>query len=472
MSQSTFPRRGFIKGLGAAAIAAPLASMLSSCAAGTGGGEGDIKQKSAAAKSKDNPFGMAENSKLDAVVFNGGYGIAYCEYAANVMKKKWPKTESVSVKASNHIGQELQPRFADGNPPDVLDNAGSGRINVSAILDQLDSIDDLLEAENYEGKKIADTLYAGVKDTGTYGDKFVELNYVMSAYCLWYSGSLFKEHGWEAPKTWDDLLKLGEEAKKAGKYLFLFGKEAADYYMLMCLGSAIKEGGDEVRLNFENLKPKAWSQEPMQAALTSLKKIIDNGYMKPGGAGTQFTAAQSQWCHDQAALLYPSGSWIENEMKSQTKSGFDMMGCPEPSVSNSPAMGHGALHAGPREAFLFPSKAKNPGAGKEFMRAMLSKEAATNFAKTVHVPTIVKGSVPEDGFGSTALMSLSKMLDVAEDKMFPIRFSTFYGMTKDNLVPWNDFLSGKKSVKELTDAMQAISDKVANDSSIKKTTFK
>ena len=69
-------------------------------------------------------------------------------------------------------------------------------------------------------------------------------------------------------------------------------------------------------------------------------------------------------------------------------------------------------------------------------------------------------------------MSLSKMLDAAEDKMFPIRFSAFYGMTKDNLVPWNDFLSGKKSVKELTDAMQAISDKVANDSSIKKPTFK
>ena len=231
MSQFIFPRRGFIKGLGAAAAAAPLAGLLSSCAAGTGGGDDDVKGGSAVAKTKDNPFGMAKDAKLDAVIFNGGYGIAYCEYAAKIMKEKWPKMASISVKASNHIGQELQPRFADGNPPDVLDNAGSGRIKVSAILGQLDTVDDLLAAQNLEGTTISDTLYAGVKDVGTYDGKFVELNYVMTAYCLWYSGSLFAKQGWQAPKTWEDCIKLGAEAKRAGKYLFLFGKEAADYYM-------------------------------------------------------------------------------------------------------------------------------------------------------------------------------------------------------------------------------------------------
>ena len=156
MSQFIFPRRGFIKGLGAAAAAAPLAGLLSSCAAGTGGGDDDVKGGSAVAKTKDNPFGMAKDAKLDAVIFNGGYGIAYCEYAAKIMKEKWPKMTSISVKASNHIGQELQPRFADGNPPDVLDNAGSGRIKVSAILGQLDTVDDLLAAQNLEGTTISD----------------------------------------------------------------------------------------------------------------------------------------------------------------------------------------------------------------------------------------------------------------------------------------------------------------------------
>ena len=41
----------------------------------------------------------------------------------------------------------------------------------------------------------------------------------------------------------------------------------------------------------------------MQAVFNGLKKIIDAGYVKPGGAGTQFTAAQSQW--SDAAGLHP-----------------------------------------------------------------------------------------------------------------------------------------------------------------------
>ena len=51
--------------------------------------------------------------------------------------------------------------------------------------------------------------------------------------------------------------------------------------------------------------------------------------------------------------------------------------------------------------------------GKEILRAMLSKDAATNFSKTRLAPTIVKGLVPSDGFGSTALVSQTKMLDAA-----------------------------------------------------------
>ena len=38
-----------------------------------------------------------------------------------------------------------------------------------------------------------------------------------------------------------------------------------------------------------------------------MKQIIDAGYMKPGGAGTQFTAAQAQWSLDQDGAAVPVG---------------------------------------------------------------------------------------------------------------------------------------------------------------------
>jgi N-acetylglucosamine transport system substrate-binding protein len=99
--------------------------------------------------------------------------------------------------------------------------------------------------------------------------------------------------------------------------------------------------------------------------------------------------------------------------------------------------------------------------GKEIMRAMLSKDAATNFSKEKLAPTIVKGLVPADGFGSTALVSQTKMLDAAGTNIFDWEFASLYGLNTDQLVIWNSFLSGQATAAQLTTQMQAISDKAA-----------
>ena len=275
----------------------------------------------------------------------------------------------------------------------------------------------------------------------------------------------------DPPKTWNEALDLGAKAKAKGKYLWVWGKEAATYYQTMAVNSAIKEGGDEVRLALENLKPKCWSMPQIQGVFSALGEMVQKGYFVPGGAGTQFTAAQAKWSNDEQAILYPSGGWIENEMKDATKSGFQMTGAPEPTVSSSPALPLAGLRAAAGEPFIVPSQGKNVAGGKELLRAMLSKEAATNFSKTRLAPTIVKGLVPADGFGSTALVSQTKMLDAAGSNTFNYQFVDYYGMNTDQLVPWNSFLAGQLDVAGLTSALQDITDKIANDSSVKKLTI-
>jgi N-acetylglucosamine transport system substrate-binding protein len=214
----------------------------------------------------------------------------------------------------------------------------------------------------------------------------------------------------------------------------------------------------------DNLKENCWSHPAVQSVLTAMEKIIKAGYVKPGGSGTAFTAAQAQWIHDEAAVLYPSGSWIENEMKDQTLPGFKLTGAPVPTVTSGSKF--------PYEAFIVPSQAKNVAGGKEMLRVMLSKDAATNFAQKQLASTIVKGTVPADGFGSTALVSQTKMLDAAGDKIFTWGFVDVYGMNKDLLVVWNTFLDGKSDVATLTSDMQKITDKVRNDSSVSKVEVK
>lgn len=455
---------------GSLAVAAmlPLGGALASCASSgsgpsTGGGAG----ASTSAGSATNPFGLADGSTVDAVIFNGGYGYDYVQKAADIVQQKHQGV-SVKVSPSTQIAQQLQPRFVGGNPPDLVDNSGAGSIGFNTILDQLTPLDDVLAANNLEGQPISSTLYDGVKNPGTYDGKFLALNYVLTIYAVWYSQSLFDENGWTPPKTWDEAKDLGAKAKAKGKALFVWGKEAATYYSTLAMNSAIKEGGAEVRLALENLDPKCWSQPAVQQVFTALHDCVAAGYFVPGGAGTQFTAAQAQWSNDQAALLYPSGSWIENEMKKATKDNFKMTGVPEMTVTSSPKLPYESLRSAAGEPFIVPKAGKNVAGAKEILRTMLSKEAATNFSKTKLAPTIVKGLVPADGFGSTALVSQSKMLDGAGKNLFDYKFVTLYGINKEQLVVWNSFLSGGTDVAGLTSGLQAITDRVANDPSVKK----
>jgi N-acetylglucosamine transport system substrate-binding protein len=461
---SKIGRRSLLRGSVAAAAVLPLSGALASCA--SSGNDNNNNQQSGT-KSADNPFGMPDKSTVDAVIFNGGYGYDYVTFAANIVQQKHSGS-TVKVAPSTQIAQQLQPRFVGGNPPDLIDNSGANAIGFNTILDQLATLDDVFEANNYEGTKIANTLYPGVKAPGTFGDKFVAINYVLTLYGLWYSDSLFKENSWTPPKTYDDLLELGAKAKSKGKYLFVWGKEAATYYNTLAVDSAIKEGGDEVRLAMENLKENCWSMPQIQAVFKAMETMVKQGYFIPGGAGTQFTAAQAKWSNDQQAILYPSGSWIENEMKKATKQGFKMKGIPEPTVTANSKLPWEALRSAAGEPFIVPSKAKNLAGGKELMRAMLSKDAATNFAKTRLAPTIVKGLVPADGFGSTALQSQTAMLDAAGTNVFNYQVFDLYGQNTDQLVVWNSFLSGKIDAAGLTKGLQQITDKVRNDPSVKK----
>jgi N-acetylglucosamine transport system substrate-binding protein len=463
-------RRTFLRGLVGAAALLPLSGTLASCAA-SGGGGGETSNGPVGTVSETNPFGMAENSTIDAVIFKGGYGIDYAIFAGKLLEKNHSGT-TVKVAASTNIAQELQPRFVGGNPPDVIDNSGANLIGINTILSQLEDLTDVVEANNLEGTPIKDTLYPNVLTPGTFGDKLAAINYVLTVFAVWYSASLFEKNNWELPKTWDDMMDLGAKAKQEGKYLFVWGKEAATYYLEMAIASAIKEGGDEVRLALDNLQPNCWSHPAVQGVLKAMERIVKAGYVKPGGSGTQFTAAQAQWINAEDAILYPSGSWIENEMKDQTKSGFELTGAPVPTVSADAALPYEAMHTAAAEAYIVPSQAKNVPGGKEFMRTMLSKEAATNFAETIRSTTIVKDTVPADGFGSTALQSQTKMLESAGDNVFTWGFVDVYGMNKDLLVVWNTFLDGRSDTATLTAAMQKITDKVREDESVEKVEVK
>src|SRR5690606_8525812 len=144
--KKTFDRRTFLRGTTALAAVAPFGGLL--------GSTGAFAQDAA------NPFGLADGSTVDAVIFNGGHGIDYAEFAANLMQQNHPNV-TVKVSPSTQIAQELQPRFLGGNPPDLIDNSGAQSIGFSAIIDQLEDMNSVLDAPSLEGVTIRDTLVGG-----------------------------------------------------------------------------------------------------------------------------------------------------------------------------------------------------------------------------------------------------------------------------------------------------------------------
>ncbi|MFC7405134.1 N-acetylglucosamine/diacetylchitobiose ABC transporter substrate-binding protein [Georgenia alba] len=466
MTESTHSRRVFLRSALVTAGSLPLGLTLASCATGGGGGGEEQTTAPAGEVSEDNPFGLEAGSSIEAVIFDGGYQTDYVDFAAGVLEETHDGV-TVEVAPTTNIAPELQPRFVGGTPPDLIDNSGAQQIGFNTILPQLEDLTDVIDAPNLEGTTIRDTLYEGALAPGTFGDKFAAINYVLSIYGLWFSQSLFDEHGWTPPTTWEEIRELGGAAQEAGKFLFLWGTEAATYYQTLAIESAIKEGGDEVRLTLENLEPNCWSHDAVQGVFEIMKEIIDLGYFKPGGSGTQFTAAQTQWSLDQEALLYPTGSWIANEQKDSMAENFQLTGIPSPSLTGSPAMAPHAIHLTAGEPFIVPSDAANVAGGKELLRVMLSADAVANFAREKQALTVVEGALPEDP--STAVQSQVEMIDRAgpEDR-FTFNFVSTYGMNQEQLPIWNSFLDGNKPVDQLTAELQAITDRIREDDAIEK----
>ncbi|GAB3260815.1 N-acetylglucosamine/diacetylchitobiose ABC transporter substrate-binding protein [Kineosporia babensis] len=462
---SQLDRRGFLRFAGVVGLTLPTGIALASCSSGSEatGATGEV--------SATNPFGVAADSKVDAVIFDGGYGVDYVENAGKILGGTQDGV-SVQVTASTQIATQMQPRFVAGNPPDLLDNSGADKIADSALFEQVDDLTEVVDAVNLEGTAIRETLYDGMLNDTTVNGKLVAINYCLTLYGIWYSASLFEEKGWSVPTTWAEILELGAQAKAEDLYLFGWGKEAADYYLTLAIDSAIVEGGHDVRIALGNLAADCWSLPAVQAVLTAMGEAVAAGYFRPGGAGTQFTAAQAQWSQAKEFVLYPSGSWIENEMKEQTADDFQMTGFPAPPATASSVLPATAVHASAGEPFFVPTKAKNKAGGKELLRTMLSKEAATAFAEAKLASTIVKGTVPEDGFGSTALVSQTKMIEAAGADAFSHTFKDLYGFGPDMLVLWNSFLAGDSSVADLTKKMQDLTDAVREDDSITKVEVK
>ncbi len=468
-------RRQMLRRIGLTAlVAGPAAGLLSACA--TGGGAAPSATSSAApssggAVSAANPFGVAADAPLEVVIFKGGLGDSYATDVHEPLYKKAFPQATVKHVATQQIAQTLQPRFAGGDVPDVIANSGTDLMDTGALQQegQLQDLTELWDAPSVDdpSKKVRDTVAPGTVESGLIDGKPFLMNYVFSAYGLWYDSALFEKNSWIPPKTFEEFKALCEKIKAAGITPFAYaGKNASYYAYWMILISAAKIEGNQFLIDIDNLVDGVWKRDSIKQSAAAWAEI--GKYMDKSFEGLIHTEVQTRQNQGKVAL-YPSGSWLENEQKSQTPKEFKYALTPTPSVTAADKMPFEAIRAAAGEAYIVPAKAKNPKGGLAYLRIMLSKEGARGFTEKSGNITVVTGAA--DGLDlSPGNASLSAAQTAAGQNI--VTFSAFENWYKELETELrkqtNALMFGRISADQFCDNMQKAADKTKSDSSITK----
>jgi N-acetylglucosamine transport system substrate-binding protein len=461
-------RRKFLRGaLATGALALPGTGFLAGCA--TSGGGQEATQGTASEK---NPLGVPEDQPLEIYIFNGGFGDAYAtEVHEPMYKKAYPKA-TIDHHAEVDIAGALQPRFVAGDPPDFVNNSGTGQIPLGQLASdkQLYDLTELYDAPSWDdpSKKVKDTLVAGTYEQAFFGDKPYILQMALTVYGIWYNKALFDQHGWEAPATWEDMLALCEDMKAAGVAPWTYPGVHARYMSWPLITMAAKLGGPGIVEAIDNLEEGAWDNEAVKESANALQGLKTKGYILEGTEGMDHTQAQGQWSAGKAAFV-PCGSWLENEQKDVTPDGFEFAVMAEPLLSKDAKMPKEALRAQAGEPYIVPAQAKNPRGGMEYMRIMMSKEGAKGFTEKVSSLSSVQGS--SDGVTlPPGLTSAQKALSAAGDNVLYWMYQNWYGKMFNpgiNTVV-GDLMAGRTTVDQFVVAAEAEAKKVRDDDTITK----
>jgi N-acetylglucosamine transport system substrate-binding protein len=467
--QNALDRRQFLVRSGLISGLALTGTMgLTSCATSGGSKNGSQNTAAAGLKSAANPFGVSKTADGEIVVPSSGYGLEWAKQDIAAFNKAFPGPK-IKMSVITDMVVTMQARFLKGNPPDFVLPAELDTVTLAGQH----QLTDLTEFYNtpalgFPGLTIGDSMLPGAVDAAKItGDKPLVVQYAYLVEGIWYSKKIFDERGWAYPKTWDEMLALCAEIKKAGMAPLAYQGKYPSYLVWPLLMMAIKADGREAMNNIDNLEPNAWSQPGIKAAAAAIAELRGKGYFLPGTEALSHTESQTYWAQGKAAMI-PCGGWLENEMGDVIPKDFQVTMAPTPSLTRSDKMPFETIAGGATGGFFVPAQAKNPALGLEFMREMLSKEGAARFAKLTKTLVSVKdyaGNLDiSPGFNTQAALAKN----AGENVLFWKWEGWYAEMSKSIRDVTGALASGVITADQFCKKAQSIADATAKDTTIVK----
>ncbi len=329
---------------------------------------------------------------LDVPVFAGGFGIAFYEETARLFERERPGV-TVRLYGDPRVADKIRVRVMDGTLPDA---AQSGQVLWPALIRASKVVDltPYLDGPNWEGDaRWGDTFVAGALDAWRVDGGIYGLPFSYAAWTIFYDRALFRRHGWQEPRTWDEFFALCAQIEAAGvaplalpgtRGLYPEAFFRAAYYNLA--------GADGWRA-LGALAPGARTDPRHTRAAEILQRITTRHTLR-GWEGATHTGAQLAFIEGRAAMTV-SGSWFLNEMKTRLPAGFEL-GTMNFPVFPDGAADPSAIQTGSDSFFVFATgDAERLRLTVDFLRFLTSRARAEAFVRRLDAPVAVRGVPPE-----------------------------------------------------------------------------
>ncbi len=406
----------------------------------------------------------AETPTLRVAAFKGGFDVDHYEA---VGKEYEAKNGNIKVvfESDPRIWEKLRPQFISGDAPDLL-FPGWGMDHWGLKEEgQLLALDEALDGPPAEGTGTwRDTFEPSILKYCQQDGKTWVLPHFFSMLGWWYDPGVFAKNGWTPPKTWDELLVLGEKIKAKDMAPITFqGKYP--YYMLhgMLLPWAHSIGGPEVMRAAENLEEGAWAHPAFLQAAKMINELNIKGFFQRGSVGMTHTESQTQFLQGKAAMVM-CGTWLRSEMKDAMPEGAAMEFFLPPVVAGG--AGDPSAVIIKIEPWMVYSKSKMQKEAIELYKQITSLSNAKKFVKEKGTLTGIKGS------DETELMKeLVKPAEVfrASKDVWAIQFADWYPtLNKEMEDALTGMLNGTETPESFVQRIEAKAKEVRADPNIVK----
>lgn len=323
--------------------------------------------------------GEVEERVLKIAGLDGGYGTEHWEELAAKFEEDNPGVK-VELTLEKNIAEILRPQIQAQDYPDLIylavgsaGNLTDTLIKEEALLDLTDVLDMEVPGEEV---KVKDKIIPGFTDTlitNPYDDGKTYLMPLFYAPCgLFYNADLFGEGKYELPETWDDMFKLGEQAKEDGISLFTY--PIAGYFDSLFYALLNEVGGSDTFNRCMNYDVDAWNSPEVKQAFEIVGELAK--YTHPdtvSNANKEGFTKNQQLILDNKALFIPNGTWLPGEMADAPRAeGFEWGFMALPKLSEDELAYSYTFF----EQMYILDGAKEVDLAKKFMAFMYSDEAA------------------------------------------------------------------------------------------------